>query len=98
MRMTSGLIGTARFLSLAILLSCLLTVTALGQTTTGSLTGSATDPKGAIVAGARVTLVNPQTGGERNVVSNSDGVFDFQALQPGTYSLTVEAAGFRKAV
>jgi hypothetical protein len=82
----------------AILLTCLLTMTALGQVTTGSLTGSATDPGGLNVAGATVTLVNTSTGAERTAVSNSSGVFDFQALQPGRYTISVDAAGFRKAV
>jgi len=105
MRRSTGLGGTAKFPStevkstiLAILLICLSTLTAFGQITTGSLKGSATDPGGAVVAGATVTVVNVATGAERSAVSNSAGVFDFQALQPGTYTISVEAAGFRRAV
>ena len=69
-----------------------------GQTTTGSLSGNISDPQGAVVAGATVTLVNNATAAERSAESSSTGTFDFQALQPGTYTITVEAAGFKKAI
>jgi hypothetical protein len=82
----------------AILLTCLSTLTVVGQATTGSLNGSATDQSGAVVAGATITIVNNATGAERSTVSNSGGTFDFQALQPGTYTITVDATGFRRAV
>lgn len=87
-----------RSIMLSVALTCFLAVTAFGQTTTGSLTGSASDPSGANVAGATVTIVNTATGAERTAVSNSSGTFDFQALQPGTYTISVDAAGFRRAV
>ena len=82
----------------AVLLTCLLTLTALGQATTGSLSGSVSDPSGAVVPGATVTLVNTATGAERSAESNTWGTFDFQALQPGTYTISVEASGFKRAV
>jgi len=66
--------------------------------TTGSATGTITDPSNAVVAGATVTVTSIATGAERTAVTNSSGVFDFQALLPGTYSVTVEASGFKKAV
>src|SRR3981081_1764702 len=68
------------------------------QTTTGSLSGTITDPSNAVVPAATVTIVNTATGAERSAVSSSSGTFDFQALQPGTYMISVEAKGFRKAV
>ena len=82
----------------AILLTCLLTMTALGQATTGSVTGTVTDPQGAVVSGAIVTAVNTATGAERSATANDSGTFDIQALQPGTYSVSVESKGFKKAV
>src|SRR5688572_15174085 len=66
--------------------------------TTGSLTGEVTDPQGAIVAGATVTLKNTATGEERTVTSNSSGIFTFSQLQPGMYSVTIENRGFKRAV
>jgi hypothetical protein len=82
----------------AVLLTCLLAVTAFGQGTTGTLTGTVTDPSGAVVAGATVTIVNPATGAERTAETNSAGIFEVQALPPGKYTITVEAKGFKKAV
>src|SRR2546428_788897 len=82
----------------AVFLMCVLTLTVLGQQTTGSLSGTVNDPSGAVVIGANVTLVNTATGAERSTVTSSTGTFDFQTLQPGTYTISVDAKGFRKAV
>jgi hypothetical protein len=68
------------------------------QTTTGSLSGTIIDPSTAVVPGATVTVVNNATGAERSTISGSSGTFDFQALSPGTYTISVEAKGFRKAL
>jgi hypothetical protein len=74
-------------------------MTAFGQaTTTGSLKGTVTDSKGAVVANAALTLTNTQTGEQRTGTSSDAGIFDFQALQPGNYTLSVEARGFSKAI
>src|SRR5947209_3077095 len=94
----SPVTGTMKSISLAALLTCLLALTAFGQQTTGSLNGTVNDPSGAVVAGATVTAVNTATGAERSAVSSSSGTFDFQALQPGTYTVSVDAKGFRRAV
>ena len=87
-----------KLISLAVLLTCLLTITAFGQTTTGSISGTVTDPTGAVVAGATITVINPATGAERSAESNTQGTFDVPALQPGKYTITVDAKGFKKAV
>src|ERR1700752_2121294 len=105
MRRSNCLNGTSKFSPLevkssllAILLTSLLTLTVFGQGTTGSLNGTISDPTGASVAGATVTLINTATGAERSGITSSVGGFDFQALQPGTYKISVEATGFKKAV
>jgi len=69
-----------------------------GQTTTGALSGTVTDPGSAVVAGATVTVTNVTTGAERTGITNSSGAFDFQTLLPGTYTIAVEASGFKKAI
>src|SRR6266568_3240977 len=94
----SAVTGAMKSISLAVLLTSLLALTAFGQQTTGSLNGTVNDPSGAVVAGATVTAVNTATGAERSAVSSSSGTFDFQALQPGTYTVSVDAKGFRRAV
>ena len=66
--------------------------------TTGSLSGTITDQANAVVAGATVTLQSNIASGDRSAVSDSKGNFDFQALLPGTYSITVEASGFKKSI
>ncbi len=68
------------------------------QTTTGALTGTVTDPGSALVAGATVTVTGVETGAERSAVTNSSGIFDFQALLPGKYNVSVDAKGFKKTV
>ena len=94
----SRVTGAVKSISLAALLMCLLALTAFGQQTTGSLGGIVSDPSGAVVAGATVTAVNTATGAERSAVSSSTGTFDFQALQPGTYTISIDAKNFKRAV
>jgi hypothetical protein len=64
------------------------------QSATTSLRGTITDPKGAVVSNASVTLSNPEKGFSRNTKSASDGVYQFLEVPPATYTLTVESAGF----
>lgn len=66
------------------------------QTGTTSLHGTILDKTGAAVAGAKVTLLNTAQGIPRETMSGSDGGYEFLALPPGPYALTVEMAGFRK--
>ena len=70
-----------------------------GQTAaTATVVGSVTDPSGAVVANANVTLVEPATGVTRSTMTNESGQYTFVAVPPGTYRLTVSAPGFRQAV
>ena len=80
------------------LVTCLLALTAFGQTTTSSLTGIVSDPGGAIVAGASVVLTNNETGAERRTTTNDQGEFNFAQVPPGKYSVSVEAQNFKKTV
>jgi hypothetical protein len=70
----------------------------MGQTTTGTLTGLVTDPQGAIVSGATITLTNSETRVESRTTSNDQGEFVFPSVPPGRYSLGVEATNFKKAL
>ncbi len=58
------------------------------------LNGSVTDPSGAIVAGAKITLTDTATGFERNTTSNSSGLYQFLEVPPGDYRLQASATGF----
>jgi hypothetical protein len=69
-------------------------VTAVAQTITGSIRGTVTDPSGAVVAGANVTVTNVATNVEAKAVTNSDGLYNFQFLNLGDYTITATASGF----
>lgn len=66
------------------------------QVASAELSGSLSDPSGAAVAGATVTVRRADTGAVRQAASDADGSFLITLLPPGTYSLTVEAPGFRR--
>ena len=61
---------------------------------TGALTGTVTDPSGAVIANATVTVTNNGTGQARTAVTGTDGVYKFNLLPPGSYSVKFSAAGF----
>lgn len=62
------------------------------------LQGVVTDGSGGVVAGAKVTLVNKETGQTQSVETSGDGFYRFSSLAPGNYSITVEQQGFKKRV
>lgn len=63
---------------------------------TGSISGTVTDPSGAVVSGASVTATNVDTNMVASTQSNDSGYFTFRSVVPGTYKVTIEAKGFRK--
>jgi outer membrane receptor protein involved in Fe transport len=83
---------------LAALISLLWGVTALGQTTTATLSGMIRDASGAVVPDVKISARNVQTGAVRVAVSDSDGRYSLINLGPGEYELRAERAGFRTAV
>ncbi|MGH9606432.1 MAG: carboxypeptidase regulatory-like domain-containing protein [Terracidiphilus sp.] len=70
----------------------------LGQNAQGTILGHVTDPSGAAVSGAKVTVEDLGTDVATTVVTNSSGDYTVPALNPGNYSVTVEAAGFGRQV
>ncbi len=72
--------------------------TLLGQEVGATLFGTVTDPAGATVPGASVTVTSPDTGKTASMKTQADGTYVFSALTPGAYSLTVENTGFKKSV
>ena len=73
------------------------TSVALGQNT-GTISGTVQDQSGAVVAGANVKAVNPATNFSRETTSATNGFYRFDQLPVGTYSISAEAAGFKKSV
>jgi hypothetical protein len=67
-----------------------------GQAGITSIRGTVTDKSGAAVVGATVTLTNAAQGLVRSENTNGSGAYEFNAIPPGSYSITIEAPGFRK--
>src|SRR6476661_6472193 len=63
----------------------------------GTLTGTITDPQGAAVPNAKITITEDSTGLTTSLQSNDTGSFTRPAMKAGTYTVIVEAAGFQKA-
>src|SRR5687768_16113431 len=80
-------------LSLAICVLNLCLTTSMAQQRAGGLRGQVTDELGALVVGATVTLVAAD-GTQRTATTNNEGVYTFNAVAPGTYTLRVVSPGF----
>lgn len=66
------------------------------QSTQGEILGSVTDPAGALVPGAKVTVTNLERGFRRSATTNETGLYRVPHLEPGSYSVTIEHAGFKQ--
>jgi outer membrane receptor protein involved in Fe transport len=88
---------TFRFLAaLALLFS--LAIPAFSQSTTaGDITGSVTDPSGAVVPNAKVAAKSEASGSSLSTTTNGEGAYRFSLLQPGGYVLSIEVSGFQPA-
>jgi outer membrane receptor protein involved in Fe transport len=75
-----------------------LCVNTMAQHIRGALEGTVADPNGAALSGARVVVKSNATSAEVTTTANDRGYFNVQNLEAGTYTVTVEQAGFRKYV
>ncbi|MFV0389164.1 MAG: carboxypeptidase regulatory-like domain-containing protein [Pyrinomonadaceae bacterium] len=82
-----------RGVAFTLLFVFLLGTFAFGQEQFGEVRGTITDPQGAAVANASVTIVGNTVGFRRTVTANSDGVFNIRQVPPGKYTVTVSATG-----
>ncbi len=78
---------------------CLLLVAAIsaplyGQSTNGLITGTISDPSGALIAGAAISVTNQDTGLQRTTISNESGTYIMPQLPPGNYSVSARSQGF----
>ncbi|MFZ1032077.1 MAG: carboxypeptidase-like regulatory domain-containing protein, partial [Candidatus Acidiferrales bacterium] len=83
------------FVFLAYVFSAASPLHAQSTVATGNIQGTVTDPTGAVVATAKITITNTDTGQVVHVASSSAGTYNSGALVPGNYSVRVEAAGFK---
>jgi len=85
----------SRILLLSALLTLVWTSTLTAQSVTGSITGTLADPKGGAIASAQITVINANTGTQRQVTTNDSGEFTIANLDPGVYDLTARMQGFK---
>jgi len=85
-------------LRVVLLLSLLVASVAAAQTFRGTILGTVTDTSGAVVAGAKVTARNTNTGLERTTQTSADGSYSIPELPLGTYSVTISQTGFQTSV
>src|ERR1051326_1512938 len=84
-----------RPLVLSALILVALSLPARAQEVSAGLTGRITDPAGGAVAGAVVTTRDQERGTSWSAVTNEDGIYSYPRIPGGTYSLKVEAQGFK---
>ena len=84
-------IGTGVVLALFVLLASV----GFAQQLTGTLTGIASDSAGAVIPGAKVTLINEASGDPRTTLTNGSGYFSITAIPSGSYTVQVSAPGFK---
>ncbi len=87
-----------RKLLVGVALSLTFGVCALAQDARGAIMGRVTDPQGAVIPNAKVAVTNTETNEVRRLVTNDTGYYEANFLEPSSYSITVEAAGFKKMV
>src|SRR2546426_2940306 len=89
--------GAATVSVLVILAIALSAIPASAQVAGATLSGAVTDPSGAAIAGAKVTITNKATGITRDVTTDAAGFYSVPNLLPGPYEVTAAATGFSTA-
>jgi len=68
------------------------------QISTGTITGTITDPSGAAIPNVQVTVVQTETNFESRATTNAEGIYRVQSLIPGTYRVTFQSSGFKRVI
>src|SRR5215813_10119858 len=84
------------FKVLTLVVVLLFAVTVVAQTSTSRITGRVADTKQASIAGATVTITNEATGVSQTQTTTEAGLYAFEALPVGVYTIAVEQNGFKK--
>jgi hypothetical protein len=85
-------LGTSKTL-FAVMIWAFIGQVGFGQT--AQVTGRISDQSGAVIEGARVTVINEGNGFKRETVSNGEGYFTVPSLQPGSYQISIQKEGFK---
>ena len=86
-----------KIILLTLIILGLLYVLPVAAQQTGSIVGTVSDPSGAMVPKAEVTITNEETGLKRTVAANQEGFYTFAQLPYATYTISVTAPGFKTA-
>ena len=81
-----------------VLLLCLSSICLLAQYGSGTILGSVTDSSNAVIPGATITIKNLETEEARSFKTDASGNFRFNAVPPGTYTVTAGATSFKTVV
>jgi len=81
-----------------LVLALLCAIPSMAQVVKGSISGTVTDPQGAVVAGATVKAINDATGATLTTTSDNSGSFHFNLIPVGTYRVEMNAPGFKTTV
>jgi hypothetical protein len=87
--------------ALVLVIACLTLVwciPSVGQVVKGSISGTVTDPQGAVVSGAQVKATDTATGKVLTTTSDGSGNFHFNLIQAGTYKIEISSRGFKTSV
>jgi outer membrane receptor protein involved in Fe transport len=87
-----------RILAVVLCTLTALCLPAIGQTVSATVSGIVTDPSGAVVPNAKITLTNTEQGIVNTMTSNHDGAYTIPNVVPGSYEIKVEVRGFRTEV
>src|SRR5712691_5687439 len=93
-----AVVGVTTCLALALCLNLFFSAPVEAQVSGATLSGLITDPSGAGIPGANVSIKNAGTGEVREVPTNGDGFYSAPNLLPGKYEVTITAQGFTKVV
>src|SRR5258708_11080824 len=85
-----------RVKAIVVVLPSLFAVSARAQFK-ASMQGTVEDAKGGVISGGKVTVTNQDTGTARDTIASAEGFYRISELPPGRYTVTVEAAGFKKS-
>src|SRR5437763_14747092 len=86
------------YVALGLLVGFALSVQAFGQSTFATVSGTVSDPSGAVLPGVSLSATNNATGVVTTVISNEAGAYNLTSLLPGAYTVSAELPGFQKSI
>ena len=86
----------AAWMALLLTFILLVELPATAQQASGSISGVVKDDQGAVIPGAKITLLDTRQGDQREATTNAEGFFLLNTLKPSVYTLTVEVTGFKR--